>query len=62
MHRALTAEEVEVIMGFDKGHTALNGVSEISPRDRRKYLGNSFQVDNICYLLHPLKVCWRVPQ
>ena len=44
-------------MGFPEGHTKFNGVAEIAPRDRRKMLGNSFQIDNIVYLLHVLKVC-----
>lgn len=44
-------------MGFPEGHTKWNGVAENSYRQRRKLLGNSFQVDNIMYLLHPLKVC-----
>lgn len=31
-------------------------VLQIPQATRRKLLGNSFQVDNICYLLSPLKV------
>ena len=54
--RPLGASEVEQIMGFPKGHTRYFIHAKNSEPARRKMLGNSFQVDNIVYLLSPLKV------
>lgn len=57
--RALTAKEVELIMGFPKQHTKKDGVALNSQATRRKMLGNSFQVANIMYLLSPFKA-WPI--
>ncbi|KAK9791819.1 hypothetical protein WJX73_009854 [Symbiochloris irregularis] len=53
--RELSAGEAEKIMGFPKGYTRMNGHARNPDALRRKMLGNSFQVDNVAYLLHPLQ-------
>lgn len=49
----LSLERVEELMGFPKGHTRSCDQYHTTDHQRRKMLGDSFQVDTVAYLLTP---------
>jgi len=50
----LSVEKVEELMGFSRGHTGSCDQYHTTDHQRRKMLGDSFQVDTVAYLLTPI--------
>ena len=42
-------------MGYDVGHITAHGHSHMSENQKRQALGDSFQVETVCYFLEPIK-------
>jgi site-specific DNA-cytosine methylase len=55
--RALIKRERERLMGFPEGHLDGYGNMNIPPSDLQgaRFIGDSFQVDTMAYILSPLK-------